>query len=880
MTGPRSRPPAAAVLVVHGPTSASLTALRRLVDIVGDVTNVTVVAGTAPGVTAAERAGERGHLVRTDHGPRALTEVLRSLSGPVLVLHDDVEITAATAAGLLRSFERTGRVAVATFDGSRYNDRNADAVELACAVADADTLACLASRSGFAPGFVVSGRFVEAAAAPGTHSSDCGRRLADADLTEGPLIVAGLIVRDEEEHLEACLASLAGLVDRIEVADTGSVDRTVQLARAAGANVIEIPWRGDFAWARNQVLDRCRDAAYMIWIDGDERLVCEDPHRTRQLLATYRRLFPAYVLEIRNFNRSGVETHRFKAKRIIDTDLVSFTGALHEQPRRHDDQPLTEVHLAALSIDHHGYADEVVAQREKLERNLEIAREAFEAGPDPTTAVHYARSLKAASRDAAETLAVLEPLMAITKAQGGPVRALMLALRAELELDAGDLEAAAVDARAALDLVPADAVAGAVLATALLRAGRPAEALEAAADYALRPSMTPLVDDHVAARTRAAALFEAAGSVGDLERAVELITELPEHVDPWPPLAAVSAFDDYVALVELAGSLDDDRYLHALLSCAALTSSRLRDATERFGGAGGRLRDEQLMADAMADLAEVDRAPELRDRYLATGNLADATAYAFAAAAGDVELIIELEAVRHHPHPEAAAFAVAAESMRRRGRTAGAVVDAAESLRLWPGAARALLIAVEPLVDTHPDGATEMVTAARSTADFESANPSHLRDEVTRAAAHARLAGGDVAGAVDELVDLVERDLPIELWPELLRACATDLGPLAMVLGLALLTDGDEFVFELARSVEPARTATICASYLAAGGQNPDAVTTGILAAVMAGHEDLAVVIAGHAGVLPVDIRARLERHLSGVGASVVADHLGAVTVA
>jgi hypothetical protein len=80
---------------------------------------------------------------------------------------------------------------------------------------------------------------------------------------------ACLIVRDEERHLPDCLASVA-FCDEIIVVDSGSTDRTVEIARAAGAIVIEQRWRG-FAAQRNVALD----AAHGEWaleVDADERV--------------------------------------------------------------------------------------------------------------------------------------------------------------------------------------------------------------------------------------------------------------------------------------------------------------------------------------------------------------------------------------------------------------------------------------------------------------------------------------------------------------------------------------------------------------------------------------------------------------------------------
>ena len=58
------------------------------------------------------------------------------------------------------------------------------------------------------------------------------------------LVSAALIDRDEEKFLEACLASLAGLDDEIVVVDTGSADRSRDIARDAGAFVIEDDFAG------------------------------------------------------------------------------------------------------------------------------------------------------------------------------------------------------------------------------------------------------------------------------------------------------------------------------------------------------------------------------------------------------------------------------------------------------------------------------------------------------------------------------------------------------------------------------------------------------------------------------------------------------------
>ena len=85
-------------------------------------------------------------------------------------------------------------------------------------------------------------------------------------------ITACLIVENEQEQLPAALDSVA-FCDEIVVVDGGSTDRTVEIARAAGARVIENPWPG-FATQRNVALD-VATSEWVFELDADERV---SPH--------------------------------------------------------------------------------------------------------------------------------------------------------------------------------------------------------------------------------------------------------------------------------------------------------------------------------------------------------------------------------------------------------------------------------------------------------------------------------------------------------------------------------------------------------------------------------------------------------------------------
>lgn len=81
-----------------------------------------------------------------------------------------------------------------------------------------------------------------------------------------------MIVKNEERSLEQCLEQARGLVNEIVIADTGSTDRSVEIARKYGAKVWEYEWKDDFAAARNFAL-RHSDAEWNLILDADEYLL-------------------------------------------------------------------------------------------------------------------------------------------------------------------------------------------------------------------------------------------------------------------------------------------------------------------------------------------------------------------------------------------------------------------------------------------------------------------------------------------------------------------------------------------------------------------------------------------------------------------------------
>jgi glycosyltransferase involved in cell wall biosynthesis len=83
-------------------------------------------------------------------------------------------------------------------------------------------------------------------------------------------ISACLIVLNEEKNLERCLRSVAPIADEIVIVDSGSTDRTLEIAHTFSARIVPQPWLGYVA-QKNFALDRA-EHPWVLSIDADEEL--------------------------------------------------------------------------------------------------------------------------------------------------------------------------------------------------------------------------------------------------------------------------------------------------------------------------------------------------------------------------------------------------------------------------------------------------------------------------------------------------------------------------------------------------------------------------------------------------------------------------------
>lgn len=192
-----------------------------------------------------------------------------------------------------------------------------------------------------------------------------------------------MIVRDEEEYLPGCLESVRGVVDEIVVVDTGSRDRTVEVARGYGAKVYFYEWRDDFAAARNESL-RHTSSEWILWLDADERLSEPSRRVIRRLLRISD--YMGYALWIRSpigemAPGMAEDVHSF-VRLFRNHPGVTFEGVVHEQVVPSIKRLGGKIAQTDLEIIHLGYALDREAMDRKHRRNLTLLERQVAEQPD------------------------------------------------------------------------------------------------------------------------------------------------------------------------------------------------------------------------------------------------------------------------------------------------------------------------------------------------------------------------------------------------------------------------------------------------------------------------------------------------------------------
>jgi len=283
-----------------------------------------------------------------------------------------------------------------------------------------------------------------------------------------PTLGLAMIIKNEAANLPRSLAPLAPLVDEAVVVDTGSTDQGPALAQTWGARVLDFPWGGDFAAARNFGL-AAMTSDFILWLDADNSLSLEG-------LAEFRRLLePGGEIILWATEVVVPQGDKLWQKRVFPNrpGQVYFEGRVHEQLVHPQDFAAV---TTEAEIRHWGYAEAATA-RQKGERNLELLLNAPETRAGDFYWLYQAGRTFFSLRRFSEARSWLERAATAPGAEANPAlwsHSLILLSQALLRL--GRPEAAEETARRLAGDKPDYGPAHYHLGRLLYDAGRPAEA--------------------------------------------------------------------------------------------------------------------------------------------------------------------------------------------------------------------------------------------------------------------------------------------------------------------------------------------------------------------------------------------------------------------
>jgi len=221
-----------------------------------------------------------------------------------------------------------------------------------------------------------------------------------------------MIVKDEETLLQQSLSRASQYVDEMIVVDTGSTDRTKEIALNCGAKVYDFPWCHDFSAARNFSLEKA-SMDWVLIIDADEIITDFRVESIRKVIETE---YPV-VGRIRLINlltdTTGEKRVSERISRLFDRRLFHYVGAIHEQIVQNDGNDFNTVSVE-IAVEHSGYTQELIERTGKIARNLKLLKQAVDESPEDAYLLYQLGKSYYMARNYNESVAYFKRALALT----------------------------------------------------------------------------------------------------------------------------------------------------------------------------------------------------------------------------------------------------------------------------------------------------------------------------------------------------------------------------------------------------------------------------------------------------------------------------------
>ena len=197
-------------------------------------------------------------------------------------------------------------------------------------------------------------------------------------------VSACMIVKDEEELLEGCLKSIRNWVDEIIIVDTGSTDKTIEIAESYGAKIFHQQWEGDFSKHRNYSLEQAT-SDWIFIIDADERLCEEDIPKLQGLInSDEHSIVSINVYSIYGDNEEM--TTFLPSIRLFKREMeLRYQGIVHNRLEFPEDATIVR---AEVKLIHLGYDLSPKRMKAKFERSKALLEKQLEENPQNAFALY------------------------------------------------------------------------------------------------------------------------------------------------------------------------------------------------------------------------------------------------------------------------------------------------------------------------------------------------------------------------------------------------------------------------------------------------------------------------------------------------------------
>jgi glycosyltransferase involved in cell wall biosynthesis len=286
------------------------------------------------------------------------------------------------------------------------------------------------------------------------------------EMTVEPKISLCMVVKNEEAMLPTCLNSVRDLVSEIIIIDTGSIDRTTEIAQLYGAKFYKTEWRDDFAYARNESLKHAT-GDWILYLDADERIDEGNKAKIRQLLKNDDVMAINVRVVIPQSEHNLVTDFCCNYSRIFrNLPGIHFEGRIHEQIVQSIQRLGGKILHSDIIFDHWGYNKRVEHREVRIQQNLAILKEEIALHPEDPF-LHY--NLADSYRTIGETnLAIVHFESALQHQKGnlaGELISNIYIFLAQLYMLKNVYDRAIQNALRAIDLTPNEPLPYYILAT-------------------------------------------------------------------------------------------------------------------------------------------------------------------------------------------------------------------------------------------------------------------------------------------------------------------------------------------------------------------------------------------------------------------------------